>query len=97
MYCVTAFGILKKDDKSLPSAPDIQSLFEGALNRKALGEALRVVMDREGFSQRKAAASINAHKSDIGRVAVGSASMEMAVKVLDELGYETEFTIKPKP
>lgn len=71
-------------------------IFEGELNREAMAAALNRVMTERGLSVRKAADAAGTSAGIISSIKDQRASLDKAVEVLDQLGFETGFFVRPK-
>lgn len=81
-----------EDKKQAALAP----VFEGALDRAALAEALLWVMKKRDLSVRKAADAAGTSASVISSIKSGEASLDKAAEVLENLGFEVGFSIHPR-
>jgi predicted XRE-type DNA-binding protein len=70
-------------------------IFEGELNREALAETLRLVMEQRGLSVRRAAALADVQAKEIQRISSGDATIDKGLKVLSELGVTVHFKAEP--
>lgn len=87
-------GPVSEEDK-LENAR-LAPIFEGQLDRESMAEALKAAMDERGLSVRKAANEAEVSASVISQIKVQEASIDQAAKVLDQLGFEVELTVRPK-
>lgn len=83
-------------DKSELDSARLAPIFEGELDRGAMATALKKAMEDQGLSVRKAAGAAGVSFSVISQIKGQMASIDQAAKVLDQLGYEIDLTVRPK-
>jgi DNA-binding XRE family transcriptional regulator len=71
-------------------------IFERSLNRQALADALKHVREQKGLTQRAAAEAAHTSQTDIKRIENGTSSLDKAVDVLNELGFDLQIQLVPK-
>jgi len=83
-------------ENTLDDTESVSPVFEGALNREALAEALKTIMAVKGLSVRKAAEEIGTNKNNIQRSKDAGATVETTTEFLNDLGYDVNVSIVPK-
>ena len=84
-----------REESKLDNAA-LAPIFEGELDRESMAEALDAAMRDQGLSVRKAGEASGTSAGIISSIKDQRASLDKAVEVLDQLGFETGFYVRPK-